>query len=318
MGGHGQGGVTILGAAGFLGQRLTRTLAARGVPLVLADRIAPPSPPAGAELVLGELQGTLLQDAIRDDTVAVVNLASVLSGGAEEDFDLGYEVNLLGLKATLERCRELETCPTFVFTSSLAVFGPAARVDDRTATRPQSSYGTQKAIGELLVSDYSRRGFVDGRSLRLPTVCVRPGKPNSAASGFASSILREPLTGLPASCPVPPELELWLASPRSATSAIAHALDLPTGDLGEWRTLNAPGVTASVCELVGALERAGGDPALIAWEPDPAVQEIVGAWPARFETPRALELGFEPADDLDRMVRDHVEEERVRQGSAGE
>ena len=165
--------ITITGAGGFLGQRVTRLLADRGEALVLADLVPPPNPPAGARVLVGNLADTLSQ-AITADTTAVVHLAAVVSAGAEADFAHGYDVNLTGLRQVLERCRTLGRCPKFVFTSSLAVFGAVERVDDATATMPQSSYGTQKALGELLVNDYARKGYIDGRTLRLPTVVIRP------------------------------------------------------------------------------------------------------------------------------------------------
>ena len=186
--------ITITGAGGFLGQRLTKVLADRGEKLVLADLVAPPDPPACAKVLKGNLAETL-PEAITEETTAVIHLAAVVSAGAEADFAQGYEVNLTGLRRVLERCRSLASRPKFLFTSSLAVFGAVDRVDDATTVMPQSSYGTQKAIGELLVNDYARKGHIDGRTLRLPTVVIRPGKPNAAASGFASGILREPLAG---------------------------------------------------------------------------------------------------------------------------
>jgi len=195
-----------------------------------------------------------------------------------------------------------------VLTSSLAVFGAVDKVDDKTAATPQSSYGCQKAIGELLVNDYSRRGFIDGRTLRLPTISIRPGKPNTAASGFASSILREPLAGMPTNCPVDPSLEMWIASPATATSSILHGYELPQADLGQWTALNTPGITVTVAQMIAALRAAGGDDGLVSWKRDPAVEAIVGSWPARFDAARASELGFAPADDLDTLVRQHVQE----------
>ena len=199
---------TITGAAGFLGQRMVRLLAARGEKLVLTDVHKLPSlPPSGATVLTGPLAHHLPQ-AITEETTAVVHLAAVVSAGAEADFDLGYDVNLSLLLQVLERCRVVGTRPKLLFTSSLAVFGAIDVADDASACQPSSSYGTQKALGELLVNDYSRKGFVDGRTLRLPTVSIRPGKPNKAASGFASSILREPLAGQPAVCPyADPRLE---------------------------------------------------------------------------------------------------------------
>lgn len=297
--------ITITGAGGFLGQRVTRLLAERGEKLVLADRVPPPHPPAAAKVLQGDLAETV-QEAITAETRAVIHLAAVVSAGAEADFGHGYRVNLDGLRLVLERCRALEARPKFLFTSSLAVFGAVDRVDDGTATMPQSSYGTQKAIGELLVNDYARKGHVDGRTLRLPTVVIRPGKPNAAASSFASGILREPLAGEESICPVSPDLALWIASPASVTRALVHALDLPEDALAPWRVLNVPGITVTVREMVEALGRAGGDTGLVKFRHDPAIDAIVGSWPARFETPRSLALGFPEADDLDTLIQSHI------------
>lgn len=297
--------ITITGAGGFLGQRLAKVLAERGEKLVLADLVPPADPPAGARVLTGNLAETV-QEAITEDTTAIIHLAAVVSAGAEADFVQGYRVNLTGLRRVLERCRNLATRPKFVFTSSLAVFGAVDRVDDATATMPQSSYGTQKALGELLVNDYGRKGYIDGRTLRLPTVVIRPGKPNAAASSFASGILREPLAGEESICPVLPDLGLWIASPASVTNALVHALDLPDDALAPWRVLNVPGITVTVAEMVAALGRAGGDTALVKFRHDTAIDAIVGSWPARFETPRALALGFPPADDLDTLINSHI------------
>jgi len=298
--------ITITGAGGFLGQRVTGLLAGRGADLVLVDPVPPSNPPAGAKVLKGNLAETL-QEAITGDTTAVIHLAAVVSAGAEADFGHGYRVNLAGLRMVLERCRSLATRPKFVFTSSLAVFGAVDRVDDTTATMPQSSYGTQKAIGELLVNDYSRKGHIDGRTLRLPTVAIRPGKPNAAASSFASGILREPLAGEESICPVSPDLALWIASPASVTKALVHALDLPDDALAPWRVLNVPGITVRVRQMVAALGKAGGDTSLVTFRHDPAIDAIVGSWPALFETPRALALGFPPADDLDTLIQSHID-----------
>lgn len=304
--------ITITGAAGFLGQRMARALAKRGERLTLADLMPFPDPPPGATVVSGSLADTLDQ-VITTETTAVVNLAAVVSSGAEANFSLGYEVNLIGLQAQLERCRLLGTVPRFLYTSSLAVFGPVHKVNDTTATMPQSSYGTQKALGELLVNDYSRKGYIDGRSLRVPTVSIRPGAPNAAASGFASGILREPLAGKPHVCPVSEDQSLFVASPTSVTRSLLHALELPpeaftTHSMGTWRSLNIPGITVTVKEMVDALRQAGGDTGLISFERDPAIEKLVASWPAHFDTPRALSLGFEPADDLDTSVQTYIEE----------
>jgi len=298
--------ITITGAGGFLGQRVAHILAERGEKLVLADLVTPPTQPAGAKVLTGSLDDTM-HEAITSETTAVIHLAAVVSAGAEADFEHGYHVNLEGLRGVLERCRTLGACPKFLFTSSLAVFGAVDRVDDATAVMPQSSYGTQKAIGELLVNDYSRKGYIRGRTLRLPTVVIRPGRPNAAASSFASGILREPLAGEESICPVSPDLALWIASPASVTQAIVHALHLPDEAFAPWRVVNVPGITVTVREMMDALGRAGGDTSLIRFRHDPAIDSIVGSWPAHFVTPRATALGFPPADDLDTLIRNHID-----------
>jgi len=297
--------ITITGAGGFLGQRVTKILADRGEKLVLADMVPPANPPEGAKVLKGNL-GQILNEAVTEETKAVIHLAAVVSAGAETDFDQGYRVNLSGLRATLERCRALGTNPKFLFTSSLAVFGAVDKVDDNTATMPQSSYGTQKALGELLVNDFSRKGYIQGRTLRLPTVVIRPGKPNAAASSFASGILREPLAGEESICPVSPDLALWIASPASVTQALVHALDLDDQAFAPWRVLNVPGITVTVAEMVTALGKSGGDTSLVKFEHDPAIDTIVGSWPAEFVTPRANAMGFSPADDLDTLIQSHI------------
>jgi nucleoside-diphosphate-sugar epimerase len=300
--------ITITGAGGFLGQRVTKIMAERGESLVLADLVAPPNPPAAAKVLTGDLIANLEQ-AITPETTAVFHLAAVVSAGAEADFELGYNVNLTGLIAVLERCRTLGQVPKFMFTSSLAAFGALDVIDDTTATTPQGSYGTQKAIGELLVQDYSRKGYIDGATLRLPTVVIRPGKPNAAASGFASGILREPLAGIPAVCPVSEEVAMLLASPKTVTSAMIHAFDMPPQALAPWRTVNVPGITSTVGEMVEALGRAGGDTSLLTFKRDPVIEPLILSWPGRSETPRAFELGFSPAEDLDSLIQSHIKGE---------
>jgi len=302
--------ITITGGAGFLGAKLARALAARGASVVLCDMVAPARPPPNSRVVVGALEDTL-DEAITADTKAVVHLACVASGGSEQDFDLGYRVNVDGLVEALERCRSACAAPPkFVFTSSLAVFGARAHADDASSTEPQNSYGAQKAIGELLVHDYSRKGFVDGRTVRLPTISVRPGAPNAAASGFASGILREPLSGEPSVCPMPPETPLWLASPNSALRSMLHALDVDASAFeGGYRCVNAPGITCTVAEMMAGLERHGGDPGLVTFQPDPAVAAIVGSWPYEFDTAKAARMGFPAADSIDETIRAHVEDE---------
>ncbi len=317
--------VLVTGGAGFLGKRLARALLARGRltgpegreepigRLTLLD-LAPASglDDPRVRLLAGDMgDPALLRNAL-GEAGAVFHLAAVVSAQAEADFDLGLRVNLDATRLLLDACRTLPRPPRLVSTSSVAVYGGALPpvVTDETALRPQSSYGAQKAMGELLVSDYARRGFVDGRVLRLPTVSVRPGKPNRAASSFASGIIREPLQGEQATCPVSPQVRLWLLSPRKAVEALVHGHEVTSQALGGIRTVNLPGVSVTVGEMVEALRQA--DPAAAArvrWEPDPLVERIVGSWPGRWDTSRALSLGFGGDADFAAIVRAFQEDD---------
>src|SRR5436305_1017647 len=281
--------VVITGGCGFLGQRVALQLLARGEveELVLFDN-ASAALPLQEEKRLSVVTGDIADpEAVRRvisiGTHSVFHLAAVVSGQAEGDTDLGYRVNLDGTRAVLDACRMLGTCPRVVFASSLAVYGGALppAVGDDTPLTPQTSYGTQKAIGELLVNDYSRKGFVDGRAVRLPTVVVRPGRPNRAASTFASSMIREPLAGREAVCPVSPDTVMALASPRRIVAGLLHAHDLPADAFGGSRSLQLPGFSVAVGEMAAAVGRAGGQAAYarIYWEPDPQIQQIISGWP---------------------------------------
>jgi nucleoside-diphosphate-sugar epimerase len=320
--------VIITGGGGMIGQRVARALLERGGladepqtgqnldELVLFDQAFPPErvEHACVRYVSGDmLDRELIARTCAPGVDAVFHFASVVSAGAEADFDLGMHVNLDGMRNLLEVCRAQPAAPRFVFTSSVAAFGgdlPEV-VLDTTAPTPQSSYGTQKVIGELLANDYTRKGFVDGRSIRLPTIVIRPGKPNRAASGFMSNILREPLKGEPAVCPVPAEVKMWIASPQRAVGALIHAMELPAS-AWEWhRTLNAPGITVSVAEALAALERVAGSEAVqrVRFEPDAAIARLVLSWPVRFATTRADRLGFERDADIDEIIRAHLRDQ---------
>lgn len=319
----------ITGGGGFIGYRLARKLLERGTlagpdgtqrPIArvkLLDTAFPPNPDARLACVTGDLAAPgLLAEVLEPDTAAVFHLAAVVSAGAEADFDLGYRVNLDGTRLLLEACRRLARPPRLVFASSVAAFGgdlPAV-LDDSTTPNPQTSYGTQKVIGEYLVSDYSRKGFLDGRSLRLPTIVVRPGKPNLAASSFASSIFREPLNGVEALCPVPDSTGIWLLSPRRVVEAFIHAHDLPQSAWGSSRVLNLPGITVTVREGLAALARIAGEhtAARVRVQIDERINRIVQGWPVRFETPRALALGFTADPDIETVLRDYVADEAIR------
>ncbi|SFU56940.1 D-erythronate dehydrogenase [Pseudoduganella namucuonensis] len=319
--------VLITGGAGFLGQRLARQLLARGrlndgagrpraiTELVLVDVVPAPGPDdTRVRVVTGDIaDGALMRGILDRDTSAVFHLAAIVSSQAEADFELGMRINLDASRLLLEICRELGHRPRVVFTSSVAVYGGELPdlVLDSTARNPQSSYGAQKAIAELLLNDYTRRGMVDGRVLRLPTISVRPGLPNKAASSFASGIIREPLNGVAAVCPVSPDLRLWLLSPRRATEALIAGHELAAETLGANRAVNLPGLSVSVGDMVAALERAAGRAAVarIRYEPDPAVERIVRGWPAAWDASRALELGFEADADFDAIVRAYMEDD---------
>ena len=257
----------------------------------------------------------------------IFHLAAIVSGEAEADFEKGYRINLDGTRRLFEAVRKVGNGykPRLVFTSSIAVFGspfPPA-IGDEFLNAPLTSYGTQKAIGELLLSDYSRRGFFDGIGIRLPTICVRPGKPNKAASGFFSGIIREPLSGQEAVLPVPESVRHWFASPRAAIDFLLHAASLDTAKLGSRRNLSMPGISATVGEQIEALRTVGGDKAarLIRREPDATIMRIVEGWPQNFDARRALALGFRADSSFEEIIRIHVADElqgtaQPRPGSA--
>jgi nucleoside-diphosphate-sugar epimerase len=312
--------ILIVGAAGMIGRKLSERLVLDGAldrraitHLTLADAVQPRQLP-GAETVVADLREPGAADelaAVRPDVV--FHLAAVVSGEAEADFDKGYTVNVGGTTALFEAIRRQGYRPRLVFSSSIAVFGaplPAVIGDDQ-ATTPLSSYGTQKAIGELLLDDYSRRGFLDGAGIRLPTICIRPGAPNRAASGFFSSIIREPLNGEEAVLPVDDTVRNWFASPRAAVGFLVHAAELDSTALGTRRSLTMPGVSATVADEIEALRDVAGDAAvrLIRREPDEAIRRLVSGWPGSFDARRALELGFRAEASFDDIVRVHVEDE---------
>jgi D-erythronate 2-dehydrogenase len=324
--------IVITGGCGFLGRRLALHLLEKGSTLGAIDELvlfdnAPSALPLPDDkrvrVVNGDIadratvQQLIAPNGTKTPTDAVFHLAAIVSGQAEADTDLGYRVNLVGTRAVLDACRALGSAPRLIFASSLAVYGGALppAVGDDTALTPQSSYGTQKAIGELLVNDYSRKGFIDGRALRLPTVVVRPGLPNRAASTFASSMIREPLTGKDAVCPVSPETVMALASPRRVVASLAHALDIPSEAIGAHRTLQLPGYSVSVGEMAEALRCAGGAAAYnrLSWQPDATIQAIVGSWPRELHAPRAEALGFQPDAGIDEAVRFFIEDDLAMQ-----
>ena len=317
--------VLVLGAAGMIGRKLAERLARDGVVagapvslLSLVDVVEPAPPEAG--LPVETAVADLAEPGVADGLVAgrpevIFHLAAVLSGEAEADFDKGYRVNLDGTRSLFEAVRAVGAGyrPRLVFASSIAVFGAPfpEQIGDEFHATPLTSYGTQKAIGELLLCDYTRRGFLDGVGVRLPTICVRPGEPNRAASGFFSGIVREPLNGQDAVLPVPDETRHWFASPRAAVDFLLHAAALDGDALGDRRCLTMPGVSATVADEIAALRRVGGDEAVrhIRREPDETVARIVAGWPGGFDARRALGLGFRPEADFEEIVRVYVEDE---------
>src|SRR4051812_19612270 len=322
--------IVITGGAGFLGSRLARELLKRGkltgvdghprdiTRITLLDLF----PARGfedprVEVKAGDVADpAVIADASAPETESIFHLAAVVSAQAEAEFELGMRINLDAPRLILERARQNGNRPRIVFTSSVAVFGGQlpAKVPDSTPLMPQSSYGTQKAIGESLVNDYSRRRFVDGRALRMPTISVRPGAPNKAASSFASGIIREPLDGKESVCPVAPGTVMWLMSPRKAIEGLIHGHEIDGAALGPTRSVSMPGLSITVGDMVASLERvAGKDVAsLVRWQLDPALNRIVASWPGDFATPRADSLGFQRDQGFDEIVGAYMADDRPR------
>ena len=332
--------VVITGGAGFLGSRLARELLAAGSlevaggearPLsrmTLVDQ-APVPPDLAADervtAVRGDLAELLDPAAAGPDTLAIggeaeviFHLAAAVSGECEADFDLGIRANLRATEALLASCRTLGTSPLVVFSSSLAVFGGSADhplpavVDDQTLPNPQTSYGAQKVVGEQLLADYTRKGYLRGRALRLVTISVRPGRPNGAASGFMSGIIREPLAGQRATCPVAPDTEVALASPAKAIAGLRAAAMASDQAWGGRSAVNLPALTVSLADMAEALGRIAGPQvsALIDWIPDAEIARMVASWPARVRADRAARLGLTPDPDFDSIIRMHLAESR--------
>lgn len=311
--------IVVTGGGGFLGSRVIELLLQRkdaGTGAVAFDEIVSldlaecPVNDSRVSSVKGSIgDADLLHQLVTEDTVGIFHLAAVLSGGSEDDFDLAMNVNVDGTRALLEAARNIQATPRFVFTSSLAVFGGAMPelVPENMATQPESTYGMVKSIGELLVNEYTRKGYIDGRVCRLPTISVRPGKPNSAASSFASSIIREPMNGTASVCPVPVDTKLWLSSPNAAVANLVHAFELGAEMLGNWRVLNIPGLSVTAAEMLASLERVGGQSAreLVSIDYDAKIDAIVGSWPGAFDVARTLTLGFVSDTDFDQVVRQY-------------
>jgi nucleoside-diphosphate-sugar epimerase len=316
--------VLIIGGAGMIGRKLAERLVRDGAlagkaisKLTLYD-VVPAATPADAkipvDIATGDLPGAGEADKLIADRPDIVfHLAAIVSGEAEQDFDKGYRINMDGTRGLLEAVRKAGHKPRLVFASSIAVFGapfPDA-IGDEFFNTPLTSYGTQKTICELLISDYSRKGFVDGLSIRLPTICVRPGKPNKAASGFFSNIMREPLAGEEAVLPVSESVTHWHASPRAAVGFMLHAAALDLGKVGPRRALTMPGLAVTVGEQIDALRKVAGDKVVtrIRRQPDPFIEQIVAGWPRNFAPKRALALGFEADASFADIIRHHVEDE---------
>jgi nucleoside-diphosphate-sugar epimerase len=298
----------IIGAGGMIGRKLSAALPRQD--LILHDVV----PFEGASFVSDLSTPGAADQLVASRPELIFHLAAIVSGEAEADFDKGYRINLDGTRLLFEAIRKQQNYhPRVVFASSIAVFGapfPEA-IGDEFLNAPLTSYGTQKAIGELLLSDYSRRGIFDGIGLRLPTVCVRPGKPNKAASGFFSGIIREPLAGQEAVLPVPESVRHWFASPRAAIGFLIHASKIDTKTLGARRNLSMPGISATVGEQIEALKKVAGEKTarLIRREPDAAIMRIVEGWPRNFDAQRALALGFRADKSFEEIIRIHLADE---------
>jgi len=308
--------ILITGGAGFVGQQLAEALLAAdpSVRLLLTDIVEPPAPTNDtarrAECVKADLSSAATVTSLlsRPFSAAYI-LHGIMSSGSEANLELGYQVNLDSVRRVLDHLRTTQPGLVVVFTSSTAVYGPPATPDylytEHTLPRPQSSYGTQKYMTECLLNDYSRRGLLDGRIVRLPTITVRAGAPTAAASSFASAILREPLQGLPCVLPVRADLKLWICSPRTVVANLVRAKDVPKSKFGLSRTVNLPGLTVSVREMLDALREVGGEAAraLVEEKRDEATERIVESWPTAFETGLAKGMGYEDDVSLIENVR---------------
>ena len=318
--------ILIIGAAGMIGAKLTRRLIedkglnGKAIDKVTLVDVIEPTKPEGAPFAVETGVADLSTPGAAEKIVAsrpdvIFHLAAIVSGEAEADFEKGYRINLDGTRYLFEAIRKIGDgyCPRVVFTSSIAVFGapfPDAIGDDFAHT-PLTSYGAQKSIDELLLADYTRRGFLDGIGIRLPTICVRPGKPNKAASGFFSGIIREPLAGQEALLPVSEDVRHWHASPRSAVGFLIHAAGLDGATVGPRRNLNMPGVSVTVGEQLAALRKVAGDAVAkrVRHAPDPVIMKIVEGWPRNFAPVRAPALGFTAEKSFEEIIRIHIEDE---------
>ena len=316
--------ILITGAAGMIGRKITERLLADGhigrreiTKLTLHDIVEPTAQATSSTTIrpiVGDISDQRLVDRLLSEKPDIVmHLAAIVSGEAEADFNKGYAVNFDGVRLLFDAIRLLNYGPRLVYASSIAVFGapfPDPIPDDFHLT-PLTRYGAQKAVGEFLLNDYTRRGFFDGIGLRLPTICVRPGKPNKAASGFFSGIIREPLKGEEAKLPVAESVRHWHASPRAAVGFFLHAASMDLGPVGPRRCITLPGVAATVGEQIDALRKVAGEKAvkLIRHEPDPVIEKIVAGWPTRFEAKRGRDLGFVADKSFEAIIRAHIDDE---------
>lgn len=318
--------ILVLGGAGMVGRKFIERLARDGglggkpVTRVTAQDVVAASAPPAASFAFDTVVSDVSLPGEAEKLIAsrpelIIHLAAVVSGEAEADFDKGYRINLDGTRYLFEAIRHASDGykPRVVFTSSVAVFGAPFhdKIEDEFFTTPLTSYGTQKAIGELLLCDYSRRGFFDGVGIRLPTICVRPGKPNKAASGFFSNIIREPLNGEEAVLPVSDQVRHWHASPRSAVGFLVHAATMDTAKIGPRRALTMPGYSCTVAEQIETLRKVAGENVVkrIKREIDPVIDGIVAGWPRNFNPQRALALGFKAEANFEEIIRAHIEDE---------
>lgn len=309
--------VLILGGGGMIGQKLAHALPDTDV--TLFDVGFPKDSAPGTQITGNVADPATVQRLAAGRPDVIYHLAAIVSGQAEAEFAMGWDINMMAMWHLLNALKAEHDAsggayvPTIVFTSSIAVFGGPfpGRIDDTFLSAPQTSYGAQKAACELMLTDFSRKGYVDGISLRLPTICVRPGKPNAAASGFFSGIIREPLNGMQAVLPVPDTVRHWHASPRAAVGFLRHAAALDTGLLEGRRALNLPGISVTVAEQIEALRRVAGQKAvdLITPAPDHAIMAIVAGWPQNFDPARAVKLGFVAEQSFDEIIQVYLEDD---------
>lgn len=315
--------ILVTGAAGFLGSRLVKSLLSgsdglsAASTIVAADVAACPVADPRVDCRTGTITDPeFIRTIVSNDVEVIYHLAAVVSGQAEAEFDLGMQVNVDGTRYLLEACRHLKRAPRFVFVSTAAVFGGRLPdvVPEDIAPAPESSYGAEKAIAEILVNEYSRKGFIDAVICRLATIAVRPGKPNAAASSFVSGIIREPLAGIDSVCPVPLDTRLWVCSPDVVIHNLVHAARLPTSSLEGGRALNLPGLCVTPAQMLDSLERLGGAEARarVRCELDQRLMRIVCSWPGAFDISRPLSLGFQVDRDIDSIIRQFMAEQRTQ------